>query len=110
MTKKYSKLSLGAIIIASLFCANCSNKEIESGPELNNTADYSGWRTYAGSKGGNRYSSNEQINAENVSELQVAWRYSTGDKDPDNHSQIQCNPIMVDGVLYWNNLHKTKRL
>ncbi|PRY15494.1 quinoprotein glucose dehydrogenase [Pontibacter ummariensis] len=61
---------------------------------------YSGWRTYAGSKEGNRYSSNTQLTPENVAQLEVAWRYSTGDKDPEDKSQIQCNPIMVDGVLY----------
>ncbi|WP_162053220.1 outer membrane protein assembly factor BamB family protein [Pontibacter pamirensis] len=61
---------------------------------------YSGWPTYAGSKAGNRYSSNEQITPENVDQLEIAWRYSTGDKDPENHSQIQCNPIIVDGLLY----------
>lgn len=62
--------------------------------------DYSGWRTYAGSKDGIRYSSNEQINTGNAAKLQVAWTYSSHDKDPDDHSQNQCNPIVVDGVLY----------
>lgn len=62
--------------------------------------DYSGWSTYAGSKDGNRYSSNTHITPENVSQLDVAWTYTSGDKDPDNRSQNQCNPIMVDGILY----------
>lgn len=62
--------------------------------------DYSGWTAYAGSKDGIRYSSNEQINADNVSQLEIAWTYTSGDRDPDNHSQNQCNPIMIDGILY----------
>jgi len=62
--------------------------------------DFSGWPTYAGSKEGNRYSSNTHITPENVSQLEVAWTYTSGDKDPDNRSQNQCNPIMVDGILY----------
>jgi quinoprotein glucose dehydrogenase len=61
---------------------------------------YSGWRTYAGSKDGIRYSSNEQITPQNVARLKVTWSYSTGDKDTGNRSQNQCNPIMVDGILY----------
>jgi quinoprotein glucose dehydrogenase len=65
-----------------------------------NGPDYSGWKTYAGSKDGIRYSSNDQLNTGNVSGLQVAWTYSSQDKDTGNHSQNQCNPIMVDGVLY----------
>src|SRR5436190_9826665 len=62
--------------------------------------DYSGWSAYAGSKDGIRYSSNDQITTENVSQLQVAWTYSSNDKDTGNHSQIQCNPIVVNGILY----------
>ena len=62
--------------------------------------DYSSWNTYAGSKDGIRYSSNVQITPENVAQLQVAWTYSSNDKDTGNRTQNQCNPIMVDGVLY----------
>ncbi len=60
----------------------------------------SGWQAYAGSKDGNRYSSNDQINTDNVSSLTLAWSFSSGDKDTGNRTQNQCNPIMVDGVLY----------
>ena len=63
-------------------------------------SDYTGWRTYAGSKDGIRYSSNEQINTGNVAQLRPVWTFSTGDKDTGNRSQNQCNPIVVDGVLY----------
>ncbi|HUR11551.1 MAG TPA: PQQ-binding-like beta-propeller repeat protein [Flavitalea sp.] len=61
---------------------------------------YSGWSAYAGSKDGIRYSSNDQINTDNVSRLQLAWTYSSNDKDTGNRSQNQCNPIMIDGILY----------
>lgn len=63
-------------------------------------SDYNSWTTYAGTKDGSRYSKLDQINAQNVSKLRVAWTYSSKDKDPGNHTQNQCNPIMVDGVLY----------
>jgi quinoprotein glucose dehydrogenase len=63
-------------------------------------SNYSEWRAYAGSKEGNRYSSDDQITLSNVSELKVAWTYSLNDKDTSNHSQNQCNPIEIDGVLY----------
>ncbi|MDB5132651.1 MAG: pyrrolo-quinoline quinone [Mucilaginibacter sp.] len=62
--------------------------------------DYSGWGTYAGSKDGNRYSSNSQITPRNVNQLRVTWTYSSHDRDTGNRSQNQCNPIMVDEVLY----------
>lgn len=85
---------LSLLSILSVVYCSCKNKP------ANNAADYSGWRTYAGTKEGNRYSSNEEINLSNVSKLKVAWTYSTHDRDTGNLSQNQCNPIMVDGVLY----------
>ncbi|SDF09841.1 outer membrane protein assembly factor BamB family protein [Chitinophaga filiformis] len=75
-----------------LLLASCKNPAA--------TNDYNSWATYAGSKDGIRYSANTQINPDNVSRLQVAWTYSTHDKDTAGRSQNQCNPVMVDGVLY----------
>ncbi|MEP7375203.1 MAG: PQQ-binding-like beta-propeller repeat protein [Chitinophagaceae bacterium] len=81
-------------ILLIIACWFYSCKE-ESGKK-----EYTSWSAYAGSKDGIRYSSNEQITAENVSQLQIAWTYSSNDKDTGNRSQNQCNPIMVDGILY----------
>lgn len=81
------------ICVTSCF-VSCKNDTTSS------SDDRSGWPAYAGSKDGNRYSSNDQINAGNVSQLKLAWTYSSGDKDSGNHSQNQCNPIMLDGILY----------
>lgn len=85
------KTTIGALAIL-IFVTACRNKT--------DISDHSGWQAYAGSKEGNRYSSNEQINTDNVSSLTLAWSYSSGDKDTGNRTQNQCNPIMVDGVLY----------
>jgi quinoprotein glucose dehydrogenase len=63
-------------------------------------ADYSGWTTYAGSKDGARYSSADQITVDNVGQLKVAWVYSSHDKDTNNQTQNQCNPIVIDDILY----------
>ncbi|MCE7055097.1 PQQ-binding-like beta-propeller repeat protein [Algoriphagus sp. AGSA1] len=60
--------------------------------------DYTDWSHYGGPSDGSRYSSLTQINKENVSRLEVAWRYNTGDASAN--SQIQCQPIVVDGLLY----------
>ncbi len=80
-------------VFLSIVLVSCKKRSVT-------VSDYSGWTTYAGSKDGIRYSSNEQINTDNVSRLAVAWTYCSGDKDTNNHTQIQCNPIMVDGILY----------
>ncbi len=45
-----------------------------------------------------RYSPLTQINRENVSQLRVAWTYDS--HDAFKASEMQSNPIVVDGVLY----------
>ncbi|HLX94102.1 MAG TPA: pyrroloquinoline quinone-dependent dehydrogenase [Puia sp.] len=61
---------------------------------------YGEWAVYGGSKDNIHYSSLDQLDTDNVAHLEVAWVYHTGDADSANHSQIQCNPIIVNGVLY----------
>jgi len=62
---------------------------------------YSGWKIKGGSADGIQYSELEQIDKENVNQLRVAWTYQSGDADTiNNRTQIQCNPIVVNGVLY----------
>ncbi len=51
-----------------------------------------------GGPGNIRYSPLTQINQENVKQLQVAWTYDSGDAFPG--SEMQSNPIIVDGTLY----------
>ena len=63
-------------------------------------SNYKAWATYAGTKDGSRYSTIENITLQNVSNLKVAWTYSSKDKDSGNHTQNQCNPIMIAGNLY----------
>ena len=45
-----------------------------------------------------RYSALTQINRTNVSQLKVAWTYDS--HDAFKGSEMQSNPIVVDGVLY----------
>ena len=58
------------------------------------------WPVYLGDKNSSHYSSLKQINAKNVHRLQLAWTYHAGDGRADHRSQIQCNPLIIDGVLY----------
>src|SRR5690348_15698762 len=45
-----------------------------------------------------RYSTLSQITPANVAKLQVAWTYDSHDSFKD--SEMQSNPIIVDGTLY----------
>ncbi len=58
------------------------------------------WPVYLGGHSGAQYSPLDQINTENVRQLKVAWALSTGDADSDENTQIQCNPIVINGTLY----------
>lgn len=62
--------------------------------------EYRSWPHYKGSPESIHYSSLVEIDTSNVRELEVAWQYRTGDADTVHHSQIQCNPIIIDSVLY----------
>lgn len=66
--------------------------------------DENDWREYGGNKAGNRFSSLEEINMQNVKNLKIAWMYDTGDDSAHNkigrNIEIQCQPIMVNDILY----------
>ncbi len=62
------------------------------------SADYIDWAVYRGDPKGNQYAELAQIHAANVHRLQPVWQYRTG--DAGNRSSMQCNPIIVDGMLY----------
>jgi len=47
-----------------------------------------------------RYSPLTQIDTANVSKLEVAWVYHTGDAGPGNTTTIECTPIIVEGRMY----------
>ncbi|MEM1359931.1 MAG: PQQ-binding-like beta-propeller repeat protein, partial [Bacteroidota bacterium] len=57
------------------------------------------WAHYGGDPGRQHYHSGTQLDTNNVGDLTVLWEYHTGDADTANHSQIQFNPIVIDGVL-----------
>lgn len=56
------------------------------------------WAVYGGGPEATRYSRLKQIDRTNVRRLKVAWTFDTGDAYAG--SEMQCNPLVVDGVLY----------
>ncbi len=79
-------------LIALFFLGNCSGG--------NKAGNYDTWQIAGGSKESIRYSTLNQVDSSNVNQLEVAWIYHTGDADTVHASQIQCNSIIVDGILY----------
>ncbi|MGE4550165.1 MAG: hypothetical protein AAEJ57_02155, partial [Opitutales bacterium] len=57
--------------------------------------DFVDWRRSHGDASSSRYSLLDQINLENVASLEMAWVY----RSDDGKSNVQANPILVEGVL-----------
>jgi len=70
------------------------------GPDKTSPDKYIAWQQAHGNGESNKYSSLVQVDTNNVTQLQLAWEFHTGDADTAAHSQIQCNPIIVNGVMY----------
>jgi len=58
------------------------------------------WPTYGSDLGHTRYAALDQINAQNFSTLQVAWRFKTDHLGPRPEFNLQSTPLMVNGILY----------
>jgi quinoprotein glucose dehydrogenase len=54
------------------------------------------WTRSHGDNGSRRYSSLAQISQINVTQLEIAWTYHSG----DGTGNLQCNPLIVDGLIY----------
>ncbi|MBV8552176.1 MAG: PQQ-binding-like beta-propeller repeat protein [Acidobacteriaceae bacterium] len=89
MVKK--RIAVGLLLAAPFLAA-----AFQAGPNRND--EHRGWPVYGGGPENIHYSTLSQINRQNVRNLQVAWTFDTGDAFPG--SEMECNPIVVDGVLF----------
>lgn len=74
------------LLVSFLFLMACQHKEQKE------------WKVYGGSKTATHYSSLTEVDTNNVAQLHVAWEYHTG--DAEGKTQIQVNPIIVNGIMY----------
>jgi quinoprotein glucose dehydrogenase len=61
------------------------------------------WAAYGRTSFGQRYSPLDQITPENVSQLEVAWSYQTGEMRDENdpgETTYEVTPLMVNNTLY----------
>ncbi len=84
--------TLTIILFTSLFLFSCKQKESRFSRE--------NWASYLGDKSVSHYSELYQITKKNVSKLRQVWVYDGGNTDETDRTQIQCNPLIIDGVLY----------
>lgn len=89
------------IMVCSL--VSCTDSIEKKSDDLYETG--ANFPVYGGNKAGNRYSPLTQINKDNVDQLEVAWTYNVRPTDSTKENngfprEIQCQPIVVDGILY----------
>ncbi|GAC1630085.1 MAG: hypothetical protein NVS9B14_00220 [Candidatus Acidiferrum sp.] len=53
------------------------------------------WSAYGGGPLNQHYSSLEQVNRDNVTKLEVAWKFDAGEE-----GGLQSTPLAIDGILY----------
>ena len=85
--------------VAALAAAEVNSNRLEAA-----TGEPSNWLTYYGSYDAWRYTTLDQINRANISELRPVWAFETGIPD----GGLQAAPLVVDGVMYvssaWNHV------
>jgi quinoprotein glucose dehydrogenase len=91
MIGTFSKKIKNAFITFAVLSGLFSCEEKHSSQNLD-------WRYAGGDQGVSRYSPLDQINKGNVKRLKIAWIFHSNDNT--QYSTIECNPIIIKGVLY----------
>lgn len=90
--KRPNKVAISLSLLTTLFF--CNNNYAQS------TADRT-WSVYKADEGSTNYSPLTQITPANVNQLQAVWTFALQDKKAGAQpGKSECNPIIVDGVLY----------
>ncbi|OFW04100.1 MAG: quinoprotein glucose dehydrogenase [Acidobacteria bacterium RIFCSPLOWO2_02_FULL_68_18] len=94
MTRTFSRFVIGLGLVSCLLLVLTMPVRGQSGARTGE------WRTYGGDLRQTRYSPLDQIDADNFSKLEVAWRFKTDNLGPRPEFNLQTTPLMVGGVLY----------
>ena len=86
--------------LAALVAATCSLSGAGTPALAQYGAPDGEWHTWGGDHGFTRYSALSQIDAGNVTELEVAWRWRALPLGNRADRNLKATPLMIDGVLY----------
>ena len=96
----------------SLFVLSCVGFLLCGGAQAQLGSNDGEWTNYASDTGSTKYTSLDQINADNFEELEIVWRWTSIDGEIDleavmgdaaediSFGRLQATPLMIDGVLY----------
>ena len=91
-------LSIAPLSLALLTASPLTSVQGQQGTTVND----GDWNTYYGGDWAHRYSPLDQINADNVSELELAWSFSTENFGTTVDYANPSTPLEINGVLYAN--------
>lgn len=58
------------------------------------------WPVYLGDSASSQSSEVNQITPDNVDQLEIAWTFDAQGVEPDGFTNMQCNPLIIDGTVY----------
>ncbi|MCP5358334.1 MAG: PQQ-binding-like beta-propeller repeat protein [Pseudomonadales bacterium] len=94
MTSKKKMISSFIASVGIMMCAQAGWSQ--SGTDVSK----GDWPDYNGNMAAQRYSPLDQINADNVGSLRLAWRFATDKFGPSPEFNNTSTPLEIDGVLY----------
>jgi quinoprotein glucose dehydrogenase len=83
------------LVVSALLLAGAGGVHAQQG------ATKGEWRYYGGDSGNTKYSPLDQINAKNVKELEIVWRWKAENFGPTPDYNWEVTPLMIGGVLYF---------
>ena len=83
-----------AVVLIAALSWSGSGVTGQSQPSINE------WPTYGGNLASQRYRPFDQINKDNFSKLEVAWRFKADALGPQLEYNWESTPLMVGGVVY----------
>ena len=98
LTSLRTRMKTGAVLVTVLVVARLLAPAPAAAQEPS-TANGE-WPSYGGNLSHDRYSPLAQITADNFSDLELAWRFSTDNLGPSPERNYQSTPLMVNGILY----------
>ena len=87
-------LRVAFLLVAPAICCGVVQAQTDSAQRMVE------WPIYGGSLLSQHYSPLAQIDARNVKDLKIVWRWFGGNFGPNPELKSETTPLMVDGVLY----------
>jgi len=92
---------VATLVSASMWGLPSSARAQSAGAEAHNAGTAGGeWRYWGGDAASSRYSPADQVTAENVADLEVAWRWYGANYGPEPGNVYRATPLKVGDRLY----------